>query len=100
MSMPASGSHYSQSKTSNRLLFKQKSECVVQRQQYKMDMERWHGAIPSCLVEEKYFGKAGREKVINNIFERHEVKVKMPSAVMWVIERREQEAGMRYIDIW
>lgn len=46
VSMPALGSFYSQWKLSSRLLFKQKSVCVVQLQQYKMDMERWHGVTP------------------------------------------------------
>lgn len=78
MSMPAPGSHYSQWKLSNILLFKQQSECVVQLQQYETDMARWHGAIHSCLVKKQAFGKAGREKGIGSILARHEARVKRP----------------------
>lgn len=99
--MPAPGSHYSQWKLSNSLLFKQKSERVVQLQQYEADMERWHGAIPSCLAEKEAFGKAGREKGIDNTLARHEARVKRPSAEVWGIERRRgQEARTRCTEVW
>ena len=64
-------------------------------------MERWHGAIPSCLVEKEAFGKAGREKGIDNILARHEARVKRPSADVWDTERkRRQEARMRGTEVW
>lgn len=73
--MPAPGSHYSQWKLSNILLFKQKSECVVQLQQYETNMARWHGAIHSCLVKKEALGKAGREKGIGSMLARHEARL-------------------------
>lgn len=101
VSMPAPGSHYSQWKLSNILLFKQKSECVVQLKQYETDMARWHGAIHSCLGKKEAFGKAGREKGIASILARHEASAKRPLKNTWGVEKRkEQEDGMRCTEVW
>lgn len=89
--MPALGSYYSQWKLSSSLLFKQKSVPVVELQQYKVDMERWHGAISSYLAEKDILEKAGREKGMDAILARHEVRVKKPSADAWNGTWREGE---------
>lgn len=101
VSMPAPGSHYSRWKLSNVLLFKQKSECVVQLQPYETNMVGWHGAIHSCLVKKQAFGKAGREKGVGSILARHEARVKRPLKNMWGIEKRkDQEDGLRWTEVW
>lgn len=99
--MPAPGSHYSQWKLGNVLLFKQKSECVVQLQQYETDMAKWHGAIQSCLVKTEALEKAGREKGTGSILARHEARLKRPLKNIWGIEKqRDREDGMRCTEVW